>query len=103
MPKAFKDNLGEFTMHSFAPEGFVSLDRFFLQSLQTLLEAQSVKRLLVVGNMEHNADEIISAVQQSAGKDITLFSMSPLSGEGFKNEILGYSLMQALGISSDEL
>lgn len=101
--KAFTDNLGEFTLHSFAPEGFASHEQFFLQSLETLLEAQSVKRLLVVANLEQKAEQIINAVQQSTGKDVTLFSMTPQSGEGFKHEILGYSLMQALGISADEL
>ena len=36
-------------------------------------------------------------------KDITLFTMAPMSGRGFSQEILGYSLMSALGISAKEI
>lgn len=101
--KAFRDNLGEFTLHSFAAEGVVTHEQFFLQSLKTLLEAEEVKRLLVVGNMEQSAPEILSTLQETGEKEIILFSMTPQQGDGFKSEILGYSLMQALGISADEL
>ena len=34
---------------------------------------------------------------------ITVFGMQPLVGGGFRQEILGYSLMNALGIRSDEI
>jgi hypothetical protein len=36
-------------------------------------------------------------------KRITLFAMQPLPGGNFRQEILGYSLMNALGISADEI
>jgi hypothetical protein len=34
---------------------------------------------------------------------VTLFAMQPLEGGNFKQEILGYSLMNALGIKGNEL
>lgn len=40
---------------------------------------------------------------QTDGKEITVFAMEPQTGKGFRQEILGYSLMAALGISADEL
>lgn len=101
--KAFRDNLGEFSIHSFAAEGVVSHEAFFLQSLKALLEAKDVKRLLVVGNMEQSGEEILGALQQTGEKEVVLFAMAPQQGEGFKPEILGYSIMQALGITADEL
>jgi hypothetical protein len=36
-------------------------------------------------------------------KIITVFSMSPQAGGRFQQEILGYSLMAALGIRGEEL
>lgn len=36
-------------------------------------------------------------------KDVTLFAMQPLEGEGFAQQVLGYSLLAALGVGSDEL
>ena len=36
-------------------------------------------------------------------KHVTVFAMQPLPGGNFRQEILGYSLMAALGISSEEL
>ena len=34
---------------------------------------------------------------------MTVFAMQPMAGGNFRQEILGYSLMAALGISGDEI
>ena len=101
--KAFSDNLGEFTMHSFAVESVVSADEFFIQSLTTLCDAKEIKHLMVVGDMQRLGQRITALCRQTDGKDITVFAMEPLSGRGFTGEILGYSLMSALGIKGSEL
>ena len=36
-------------------------------------------------------------------KRITVFAMQPMPGGNFRQEILGYSLMAALGIRSEEI
>ena len=36
-------------------------------------------------------------------KRITVFTMQPMPGGQFRQEILGYSLMAALGIRADEI
>jgi hypothetical protein len=36
-------------------------------------------------------------------KRITVFAMQPMPGGQFRQEILGYSLMAALGINADEI
>jgi hypothetical protein len=36
-------------------------------------------------------------------KRITVFSMQPMQGGNFRQEILGYSLMNAMGIKADEI
>ena len=100
---SFDDNLGHFSLFAFPLEEVVRTDEFFLQSLTMLADAQEIKHLMVVADMKAYGTDVVKICQQTDGKQITLFSMEPISGEGFKPEILGYSLMAALGISADEL
>lgn len=101
--KAFSDRLGEFTLHSFSVEEIVSPLQFFLQSLAAIGESEKVKRIMVVGDMDRHAADIRKEAQHIEGKDITLFTMQPLAAGGLRQEILGYSLMSALGVESKEL
>lgn len=103
--KAFKDNLGEFTICSFSAEGMATTSDFFVESLRHLLDRDDVKRIMVVGDMEKAGKEICHTLSEAADrrKDVTLFAMEPVAGRGFYQEILGYSLMSALGISGDEI
>lgn len=101
--KAFKDNLGEFNLYSFGSGKIVDYDDFFFETLQILVDAKEVKKLLVVGDTERNMNEILHAVRNVSGKECVLFGMQPLMPGTYKQEILGYSLMSALGINSDEI
>ncbi len=101
--KAFRDQLGEFTLLSFPVEEVVSAADFFIQSAEALIEAKSVKRLLLVGDMEEYGNRIKSLCAKAEETDITLFTMEPTPGRGFSQEILGYSLMSARGIRSEEI
>ena len=101
--KAFKDNLGEFTLHSFETDGGVPLEDLFEMALAEISGEKGVKRIMVIGDTENHSDRIKAIASQSSVRDITLFSMSPLTGRGFYQEILGYSLMSALGIRSEEI
>ena len=59
---------------------------------------------MIVGNMEEYGDRVRSlCAKAERGKEVTLFAMQPQTGRGFYSEILGYSLMSALGISHEEL
>lgn len=100
---SFDDNLGYFSLFAFPVENVVSADEFFLQSLTMLADAKEVKRLLVVGDMRAYGEAVKEICVQTDGKEITVFAMEPQTGKGFRQEILGYSLMAALGISADEL
>ena len=103
--KAFSDRLGEFTLHSAAVPKLSSPENFYIDTLDGLLCSGSVERLMIVGNMDN--EEIATAIKHSIGqsssqKSITLFVMEPIAGRGFMQEILGYSLMNALGIKGSE-
>ena len=66
-------------------------------------ESQAVERIIVVGNVDEHLAPIRNAVNAIAEKDITLLAMEPLAGLRCKQEILGYSLMSALGIKGEEI
>lgn len=101
--KAFRDAVAEFTLQSFPVEEIVSGEEFFLQSLTALADAKEVDKLVVVANMEAYGDRVKRVCVQAEKKDIMLMTMQPLAGTGFQQEILGYSLMSAMGIESSEL
>ncbi len=101
--KAFKDHIAEFTLFSFPVEEVIKPEDFFIEALENILQSQGAKRVMVIADMDAYGHRVKKTVTENEGKDITLFAMQPVSGRGFSNEILGYSLMSALGIRGDEL
>ncbi len=106
--QAFKDDkLGEFIISSYPTEAdLVGKDDFLLDIARTVCNAKEVKRVMIVPNSEDgNAYDQLRDMLRKLDDDkrITLFAMQPLPGGNFRQEILGYSLMNALGISADEI
>jgi hypothetical protein len=103
--KAFKGNMGEFCFSTPNGEGFVLKDELFLDTLQTMLQQKEVRRVMVVGNDDiyNKVRNIMLRMNADDDKRVTVFSMQPLPGGNFRTEILGYSLMAALGIRGEEL
>ena len=102
--KAFKDHLGEFVINALPVEELTNKDDFFIEALQLVMVQKAVKRVMVVGS-----DSICNKVRDvlrktdDEEKRVTVFSMEPREGGNFRQEILGYSLMAALGIRADEI
>ncbi len=103
--KAFKDNLGEFAISAAAVEDIVSAQDFMLDILDSVLESKDVKRIMIVPNAERDYEALRHRLQRfdDDNKRITIFAMQPMQGGNFRQEILGYSLMSALGIRADEI
>ncbi len=104
--KAFKDHLGEFVFSAVPVEQVTTKDDLLLDVVQSAMESKEVKRLMVVPNSEDgDCYDRLRQLLRRAGDDkrITLFAMQPMIGGNFRQEILGYSLMQALGIKAAEL
>lgn len=101
--KAFTDNLGEFLTASISVENVTSMADLFTQSLTAIISAEKVKRIMVVADIEAYGAEVKRIIAASEGKDITLFTMEPTAVRRCSQEILGYSLMAALGIEAAEL
>lgn len=105
--RAFKDTLGEFIISSYPVEEVVKHDDFFLDILKTVVNHKDVHRVMAIPNAEHATlwDALRHALRDVDDEDkrVTLFAMQPLEGGNFRQEILGYSLMNALGIKGSEL
>lgn len=129
--KAFKDHLGEFTMAACPIERVTTSVEFFKESLEALLLDKDIESLMVVADFDgltEDSRKITATVKELCAtppqpknqdgspmtdangiriilprKDITLFTMTPMTGRGFNQEILGFSLMAALGISAEEI
>lgn len=106
--QAFKDaRLGEFVISSYpTEEKMVGKDDFLVDIARTVCNAKEVKRVMIVPNSEEgNAYDLLRDMLRKVDdeKRVTLFAMQPLPGGNFHQEILGYSLMNALGISANEL
>ena len=78
--KAFKSELGEFLISCVPVEELVTMEELFIESL--------VRETIRKGDPD---------------KHITVFAMQPMEGGQFRQEILGYSLMAALGIHANEI
>lgn len=105
--QAFNDDkLGEFLVNAYPVGDVVSKDDYILDTVNMILGHEEVKRLMIIPNGEQGAiyEEVASALRDAPeDKHITLFAMQPMPGGNYRQEILGYSLMNALGIKSDEI
>ena len=107
--KAFKDDkLGEFIFSSYpTEEKMAGKDEFLVEVARTVCNAKEVKRVMVIPNSEDGDayDQLRDMLRKVDDDDkrITLFAMQPMPGGNFRQEILGYSLMSALGISAKEI
>ena len=105
--QAFNDDkLGEFLVNAYPVGDVVSKDDYILDTVNMVLGHDEVKRLMIIPNGEQGSiyEEVAGALRDAPeDKHITLFAMQPMPGGNFRQEILGYSLMNALGIKSDEI
>lgn len=104
--KAFKGPLGEFIITILPKEQVVTTKELFTGVLKTILPQKQVKRIIIIPDTEDNETiDLIKHTLRDAPEDknITMLTMEPVNGRTFKQEILGYSLMNALGIKSEEI
>ena len=107
--KAFRhEKFGEFIVSSLAVEnGVTTKGDFIADVVRTLCDQEAVKRIMVIPNSEDGDDyDRVGRILQPKDDDekrITLFAMQPMPTGNFRQEVLGYSLMNALGIKADEL
>ena len=117
--KAFADRLGEFSLSALAVEPVVDHDDLIVEVFEQMLLDADADRVMLVADLDGFTPESTRLAARIKGlcaqppkredgtdagrKEITLFTMQPLSGRGFAQELLGYSLTAALGIRADEV
>lgn len=105
--QAFKDEqLGEFLINSFEVDEVIGKTNYITDVVRTVNEHAEVRRLMVIPNGEQGDDyaEVRRTLRYAPDdKRITVFAMQPMEGGNFRQEILGYSIVNALGIQADEL
>ena len=102
--KAFSGRLGEFLVSCVQVEDMVTPEELFIDALQVVSNAAEVDRLMVVPDSEQKYNKVREGLRHTnPDKHVTVFAMQPMNGGQFRQEILGYSLMAALGISAEEL
>ncbi|MBQ2210203.1 MAG: hypothetical protein II404_09600 [Prevotella sp.] len=102
--KAFTGELGEFLISCVVVEDMVTMEDLFIDSMQVISNAAEVRRLIVVPDAEHIYNKVREGLRHADDeKRITVLAMQPMRGGNFRQEILGYSLMAALGIRADEI
>ena len=101
--QAFQGPLGEFLISCVQVEDLVTMDELLTDSMQIIANAAEVKRLIVIPDAEHIYNKVREGLRHAdPDKHITVLTMQPMQSGQFRQEILGYSLMAALGIRSEE-
>ncbi len=103
--KAFKSELGEFSLYAFQSSEMVPRRDFFMELLQLLGESKDVKQVIVIPDEMNDVVSLEHIVEKIKGKEsITLFGMAPPKKECvYTFEQLGFAMLQAFGIRADEL
>ena len=105
--KAFKDHLGEFSISCLPIENIVNAQDFFLDVVETICSQQEVHRMMIIPDEDddtlHNLRATLRQLNNDDKQHVTVFAMQPIRGGKFQQEILGYSLMNAMGIKAEEI
>ena len=102
---AFKSQLGEFQLNTFEPSDMADKETFFLESVRLVTDAKEVKHLVVVPDEMEYGDKLSEIFDKVDGKEsIHVLGMNPPAfSDKYHWEMMGYAVLQALGIRSDEI
>jgi hypothetical protein len=102
--KAFRSTLGEFVVNSYPSSEFASRTDFFVEALKLVADSKEVRRILAVPDaacMADAKDTLEKAAKAQTPKEGKLFGLSPVDSPMY--ETLAFSLLQALGVKSEEI
>ncbi|MGL4518351.1 MAG: DUF6621 family protein [Phocaeicola sp.] len=102
---AFQSQLGEFTLSAFDATELASREALFLETVSLLEESADAKRLVLVPSEEEYGELLPAVLNKMEKKEkIVLLGMNPLSDViSFEWEMLGYAILQSLGVKADEI
>lgn len=102
---AFKSQLGEFSLYAFQPSDMATREDLFIESFQLAGESKDVHRIIIVPDEDGYGERMGNYINKVKGKEsITVFGMNPPAYEGdYSFEMLGFPILQSLGIRVEEL
>ena len=102
---AFKGNLGEFSLYSFQPSELATREDLFIESFQLVGQCKDTKRVAAIPDETGYTKQLDEYVKEMKGKEnVTVFGMNPpASATTYEFQVLGFAVLQALGIRPDEL
>lgn len=102
---AFKSQLGEFSLYAFQPSDMATREDLFIESFQLAGESKDVHRIIIVPDEDGYGGRMGNYINKVKGKEsITVFGMNPPAYEGdYSFEMLGFPILQSLGIRAEEL
>ena len=102
---AFKSQLGEFQLNAFEPSDMTDREAFFLEAVKLVADAKEVKHLVVIPSETEYGDKLPEIFDKVDGKEsIHVLGMNPpVPSDKFRWEMMGYAVLQALGVRSDEI
>ncbi len=101
---AFRDDmLGEFILSVVDEEDAESQDPLFVQCVRALEEDKAKHDVVLVPNMPRYGAELAEVLEHAKNSRYTLLSMQDPGGKGFTHVQLGFGLLDAMGISPEEL
>ena len=102
--KAFSGAMGEFQISCVPVEELTTMEDLFVDSMQIICNSGDVKRVMVIPDADQIYNKVRTGLRHADDdKHITVFAMQPMEGGNYRQEILGYSLMAALGIRAEEI
>jgi len=102
--QAFRGRLGEFVFTAVQTEAMVTKEDLLADTLEAVCQQEGLRRLMVVAD-DHQLNALRPLLRRldSDERRTTVFTMQPVQGGAFRHELLGFSLLAALGISSSEI
>ena len=102
---AFKSQLAEYQMNTFEPSDMADRESFFLEAVKLVADAKEVKHLVVVPSETEYGNQLPEIFEKVDGKEsIHVLGMNPPEpSKNYHWEMLGYAVLQALGVRSDEI
>jgi hypothetical protein len=103
--KAFNDRMGEFCISSVQVEKMTTMEDLFMESMRHLYRQPEVKDLMLISNDRYLDQVLMDLHRTQTDKDkvINVFTMQPVINGSYNQQILGFSLMAAMGIKSEEI
>ena len=103
--KAFKGELGEFSISAYQPSGMATREALFTETLELLDEAAETQRWILVPDLQEYSGQWKKRLDKRQSKaECTLFAMMrPPKMGSVRFEQLGFAVLRALGIRANEI